>query len=70
MFLQLVALAVFAVAALILAGQISERMRNDYDALEDAELDSEIARKVAIADAAIEARRRGERFTPPADYDR
>ena len=31
---------------------------------------AEIARKVAIAEAAAEARRRGEPFVPPADYDR
>ena len=31
---------------------------------------AELARKCAIADAAIAARARGEPFTPPADYDR
>jgi len=31
---------------------------------------SEIARKVAIAEAAIEARKRGEKFVPPDDYAR
>ena len=31
---------------------------------------AEIARKTAIADAAIAARARGEKFIPPADYDR
>ena len=31
---------------------------------------SEIARKVAIAEAAIEARKRGETFVPPEDYAR
>jgi hypothetical protein len=30
----------------------------------------ELARKNAIADAAIAARARGEKFVPPADYDR
>ena len=31
---------------------------------------AELDRKLAIADAAIAARARGERFVPPADYDR
>lgn len=31
---------------------------------------AEIARKVAIAEAAAEARRRGVAFVPPEDYDR
>jgi hypothetical protein len=31
---------------------------------------SEIQRKVAIAEAAIEARKRGETFVPPDDYAR
>ena len=31
---------------------------------------AEIERKCAIADQAIAARRRGELFVPPADYDR
>jgi hypothetical protein len=41
---------------------------------EKVELDlirqSEIVRKVAIAEAAIEARTRGEKFVPPDDYAR
>ena len=36
----------------------------------DLIVQAEIARKVAIAEAANEARKRGEKFVPPADYDR
>ena len=36
------------------------------EAAQQAELD----RKIAIAEAASAARARGERFVPPADYDR
>ncbi|MEO5772909.1 MAG: hypothetical protein ABIQ32_02155 [Sphingomicrobium sp.] len=40
-------------------------------ALEEDDLQQEeIARKTTIADAAIAARARGEKFVPPADYDR
>lgn len=70
LFLQAVGLLIFVIVGVVLIGQMTKRMERDYDALEPHELDWEIARKVAIADAAIEARRRGEDFTPPADYDR
>ena len=62
-------MAVGAVCAApqLLAGMASEQM----DKFErEARQQAEIARKVAIAEAAIEARKRGETFVPPADYDR
>ena len=64
-----VMLAVGTVCALpqLLAGWAGER-RDRY--VKEVAQQNEIARKVAIAEAAIEARKRGETFVPPADYDR
>ena len=66
------ALILMAIGAVYLAPQIlldvasSRRRKFEQDAIQQ----SEIARKVAIAEAAIAARQRGETYVPPADYDR
>ena len=45
--------------------------RDRRDAQErDLVQEAELERKLAIAEAAIAARKRGEAFVPPADYDR
>jgi hypothetical protein len=62
-------IAVGAVAAApeLLAGWASDR-RDRF--LKEAACQAEIERKLAIAEAAIAARRRGETYVPPSDYDR
>jgi hypothetical protein len=72
--LQLIAaigvfIAVGAVCAAprLLAGWADDQQ---YKFEQDLIRQSEIARKVAIAEAAIEARKRGEKFVPPDDYAR
>ena len=66
-------LAVFGVLAVFMA-VIAAPSWLASDKLEDFEQQAirqaEIERKVAIAEAAAEARRRGQPFVPPADYDR
>ena len=54
-------------APMLFAGWADSR-RDKFQ--QDLVLQSEIARKVAIAEAAIEARKRGEKFVPPDDYAR
>ena len=62
-------LAVGAVgAAPLMLGSWASGRREKFE--RDIIQQSEIARKVAIAEAAIEARKRGEKFVPPDDYDR
>jgi hypothetical protein len=62
----IVVLGVLA-APQLLAGIAAERRdKGERELLQQ----DEIARKVAIAEAAMEARKRGEAFVPPADYDR
>lgn len=51
----------------LLVGWVEERR---YKFEQEIIEQSEIARKVAIAEAAIEARKRGEKFVPPDDYAR
>ena len=63
----LIAIGAVCAAPMILSGWATDRRQKFED---DLIAQSEIARKVAIAEAAIEARKRGETFVPPADYDR
>ncbi|MEA3016603.1 MAG: hypothetical protein QOI38_1325 [Sphingomonadales bacterium] len=59
-------LSLFA-APYLLAGIVHDRNEeHQRRLLQEAELD----RKLAIAEAAIAARARGESFVPPRDYDR
>jgi hypothetical protein len=58
--------AVFA-SPMLLAGWADDRR---YKFEQELICQSEIERKVAIAEAAIEARKRGEKFVPPDDYAR
>ena len=51
----------------ILAGRLQAK-RDDFE--RELAQQAEIERKLAIAEAAIAARQRGESFVPPADYDR
>ena len=51
----------------ILAG-LAQSKRDDFE--REMLQQAEIERKLAIAEAAIAARQRGETFVPPADYDR
>ena len=72
--IELIAVAVlfigvgaFFAAPMLFAGW-AEGRRDKFE--EDIVCQSEIARRVAIAEAAIEARNRGEQFVPPDDYAR
>ena len=58
--------AVYAAPRLLVGWAEDRREKFEQDLIRQ----SEIARKVAIAEAAIEARKRGEKFVPPADYAR
>ena len=51
----------------ILAGRLQAK-HDDFE--REMAQQAEIERKLAIAEAAIAARQRGETFVPPADYDR
>ena len=62
-----IAVGAFFAAPMLFAGW-AEGRRDKFE--EDIVRQSEIARKVAIAEAAIEARNRGEQFVPPDDYAR
>ena len=64
-----VVLAIVAIHAApqLLAGWAAERRD---EARRRAAQEAELDRKIAIGQAAIAARSRGESFTPPADYDR
>ena len=66
-FVLFVAVGAVGAAPMMLASWASER-RDKFE--QDIIQQAEIARKVAIAEAAIEARKRGETFVPPDDYDR
>lgn len=79
--LTLVELIMLAIPAMIVLAIINEpqvladlfregvRRRRANDEAADR-MQSEIQRKCAIADQAIAARKRGEHFVPPSDYDR
>jgi len=56
-------------AIFLVLGYLAMRGISTSLGVED-ETQKELERKWAIADAAIEARKRGETFIPPADYDR
>ena len=58
--------AVYASPVLLANWADDRRYKFEQEAIRQ----SEIARKVAIAEAAIEARKRGEIFVPPDDYAR
>ena len=58
--------AVYAAPRLLVGWVEDRRYKFEQEIIEQ----SEIARKVAIAEAAIEARKRGEKFVPPDDYAR
>ena len=62
----------FAVGAVVCAPQMLAEWfwSRGERAQKEARQQAEIMRKVAIAEAAAEARKRGEPFVPPADYDR
>ena len=62
-----VAIGAVRAAPMMLSTWASDRRQKFED---DLVAQSEIARKVAIAEAAIEARKRGEKFVPPDDYAR
>ena len=62
-----IAIGAVCAAPMILSNWASDRQQKFED---DLIAQAEIARKVAIAEAAIAARKRGERFVPPDDYDR
>ena len=62
-----IAIGAVCAAPMILSGWATDR-RQKFE--NDLIAQSEIARKVAIAEAAIDARKRGETFVPPHDYDR
>ena len=51
-----------------LLGSWAEAKRDDHE--RQMAQQAELERKLAIAEAAIAARARGEPFVPPADYDR
>jgi hypothetical protein len=52
-------------------GILASRFQANRDDFErEMAQQAEIERKLAIAEAAAAARQRGERFVPPADYDR
>ena len=63
----LIGFVMFVNAPSILSGMIEAK--RDQAELERHQ-QAEIARKLAIAEAANAARQRGETFVPPADYDR
>ena len=73
-FLELIAAvgAFIAVGAVLASPRLFAEWADDrrYKFEQDLIRQSEIARKVAIAEAAIEARKRGEKFVPPDDYAR
>ena len=58
--------AVFAAPRLLVDWAEDRQYKFEQDLIRQ----SEIQRKVAIAEAAIEARKRGETFVPPDDYAR
>ena len=62
-----IAVGAVCAAPMLFAGWADGR-REKFE--QDLIRQSEIARKVAIAEAAIEARKRGEKFVPPDDYAR
>jgi hypothetical protein len=62
-----IAVGAVCAAPMLLAGWADDRR---YKFEQELIRQSEIARKVAIAEAAIEARKRGETFVPPDDYAR
>ena len=62
-----IAVGAVCAAPRLLVGWVEDR-RSKFE--QDAIRQSEIQRKVAIAEAAIEARKRGETFVPPVDYAR
>ena len=70
--LVVVAGAFIAVGAVLAAPMLLRGWADDrrYKFEQDLIRQSEIDRKVAIAEAAIEARKRGEKFVPPDDYAR
>jgi len=66
-FTLLIAIGAVLGAPYILAGYVHDkREEHQRRQLQQAELE----RKLAIAEAAIAARARGETFVPPRDYDR
>ncbi len=73
-FLELIAAvgAFIAVGAVLAAPRLLAELADDrrYKFEQDLIRQSEIERKVDIAEAAIEARKRGEKFVPPDDYAR
>jgi hypothetical protein len=62
-----IAVGAVCAAPMLFAGWADDRR---YKFEQELIRQSEIARKVAIAEAAIEARKRGETFVPPDDYAR
>jgi hypothetical protein len=62
-----IAVGAVCAAPMLFAGWADDRR---YKFEQELIRQSEIARKVAIAEAAIEARKRGEKFVPPDDYAR
>jgi hypothetical protein len=62
-----IAVGAVCAAPMLLAGWADDRR---YKFEHELIRQSEIARKVAIAEAAIEARKLGETFVPPDDYAR
>ena len=62
-----IAVGAVLAAPMLFAGWADDR-RDKFE--QDLVRQSEIARKVTIAEAAIEARKRGEKFVPPDDYAR
>ncbi len=67
LFAVLVGLGAVVLAPELLAGMAQAR-RDDWE--REVARQAELERKLAIAEAANAARRRGETFVPPADYDR
>jgi hypothetical protein len=66
-FAVFIAVGAVCAAPMLFAGW-ADSQRDKFE--QDLIRQSEIARKVAIAEAAIEARKRGEKFVPPDDYAR
>ena len=66
-FAVFIAVGAVCAAPMLFAGWADDR-RDKFE--QELIAQSEIARKVAIAEAAIEARKRGEKFVPPDDYAR
>ena len=66
-FAVFIAVGAVCAAPMLFAGW-ADGQRDKFE--QDIIRQSEIARKVAIAEAAIDARKRGEKFVPPDDYAR